>query len=177
MDRRELLIGCGNQRVKLIKDPAFADFVNVTTLDIDPNAKPDVLHDLEDLPLPFDDDTFDEIHAYEVLEHTGRQGDWRFFFAQFSEFWRILKPNGFLAGTSPAWNNQWAWGDPGHTRIIGLEQLTFLSQAEYKKQVGKTHMTDYRHVYKADFHIEHAGQHGVSIEYGLRAIKPSRGDA
>ena len=54
------------------------------------------------LPLPFDNDTFDEIHAYEVLEHVGKQGDYIFFFAQFSDLYRILKPNGLLVAMSPS---------------------------------------------------------------------------
>ena len=88
----ELLIGAGNNRDKKItfKDIPSEWSGELVTLDIDPECNPDIIHDLNDLPMPFDDDMFDEIHAYEVLEHTGRQGDWLFFFNQFSEFWRIL---------------------------------------------------------------------------------------
>jgi SAM-dependent methyltransferase len=132
------------------------------------------VHDLADLPLPFDDDTFDECHAYEVLEHIGQQGDWRFFFAQFSDFWRILKPDGLLAGTSPHWSSSWAWGDPGHTRIFGPEQITYLRQSSYSEQVGCTDITDYRFVYKADFEPVHLNVKDGHTEFVLRAVKPSR---
>jgi SAM-dependent methyltransferase len=100
--------------------------------------------------LPFDDNEFDEVHAYSVLEHCGTQGDFRFFFAQFEDFWRILKPNGLFIGIVPAWNGEWAWADPGHRRVITRESLIFLDQREYK-QVGKTAMCDYRWCYKGDF--------------------------
>lgn len=136
--------------------------------------KPDVVHDLTVLPLPFEDDTFDEIHCYEVLEHTGQQGDWRFFFAQFSEFWRILKPDGVLLGTSPAPGSAWAWGDPGHTRVLSPEAFTFLVQRQYTAQVGVTPMTDYRFVYKADFEPRLLQVEGTGFHYILQAIKPSR---
>ena len=149
---RELLLGAGNRAKKQIKfDGIPQEFQNVTRLDIDPDCKPDVLHDLNVLPLPFEDDSFDEIHAIDILEHTGQQGDWRFFFAQFSEFWRILKPGGFLIGACPQWDSPWAWGDPGHSRIISKESFIFLDQGAYE-QIGSTPMTDYRHVYKANFH-------------------------
>lgn len=172
----ELLIGAGNARDKRIIVEGRAEWSGLLTLDIDPNAGADVCHDLTVLPYPFDDDQFDEIHAYEVLEHTGQQGDWRFFFAQFSEFWRILKPGGYLIATSPAPGSAWAWGDPGHTRVMSKEALTFLYQPAYTDQIGKTPMTDYRHVYRADFEpcaldIDATGQRFVYI---LRAIKPSR---
>jgi SAM-dependent methyltransferase len=133
---------------------AGADYSAPVTLDLDPTTNPDVLWDLNTLPYPFDSDSFDEIHAYEVLEHCGSQGDWRFFFAQFQELWRILKPGGRLIFTVPAPGSVWVWGDPGHTRAIPPEQMIFLSQAEYEKQVGKTAMTDYRHVYSADFEAQ-----------------------
>jgi SAM-dependent methyltransferase len=66
--------------------------------------------------LPFDDNTFDEIHAYEVLEHIGKQGDWMRILREWSEWWRILKPGGHLYASSPLWSSEWAWGDPGHTQ-------------------------------------------------------------
>lgn len=168
----ELLLGAGSSRAKLLSlgDRAWGHLV---TLDINQDHNPDVVHDLEILPYPFDDDAFDEIHAYEVMEHIGRQGDWRFFFAQWAEIYRILKPGGVFFGTSPAFDSPWAWGDPGHTRIINQECLCFLSQPNYA-QVGKTAMTDYRFVWKGDFDVIYSRTEGHTYQYGLKAIKPAR---
>jgi SAM-dependent methyltransferase len=150
---KELLIGCGNSRIKrLVASKEKEEWENLTTLDIDPSCNPDVVWDLHYLPLPFEDETFDEIHAYEVLEHVGKQGQYAFFFNQFSDFWRILKPNGLMMGSVPRWNGQWAWGDPGHTRIITEGTLSFLSQKLYT-EVGRTAVTDYRSIYKVDFEV------------------------
>jgi SAM-dependent methyltransferase len=169
---RELLIGCGAKRDKRLGQTQ--EWVNLTTLDISETHHPDVVHDLEILPLPFEENTFDEIHAYEVLEHTGRQGDWRFFFAQWSEFYRILKPDGQFFASVPDWQSPWALGDPGHTRIVMSEWLVFLAQPEYTRQVGVTPMADYRHVYRADFDTTFEKTVKHNYFFALRAIKPSR---
>lgn len=170
----ELLIGCGNRRVKVCHAPGNEAFTDLTTLDIDPNSGADVIHDLNVIPYPFADDQFDEIHASEVLEHLGSQGDWRAFFAQFSELWRILKPGGVLCASCPSATSRWAWGDPGHTRLIQPESLTFLHQPAYTAQVGVTAMTDYRAVYRADFDLVAREDDGESFVFILQAVKPSR---
>jgi SAM-dependent methyltransferase len=170
----ELLIGAGSRRGKNLTWGGRSEWAALTTLDINADHKPDVVHDLTVLPLPFEDNTFEEIHAYEVLEHTGQQGDWRFFFAQFSEFWRILKPGGVLLGTSPAPNAAWTWGDPGHTRVMSVEAMTFLVQRQYTAQVGVTPMTDYRFVYKADFEPRLLHVENGQFSYIMEAVKPSR---
>ena len=120
---------------------------------MNPDVKPDIVWDLENLPYPLAESEFDEIHAYEVLEHVGKQGDWRFFFAQFDEFARILKPGGLMCITAPNSPDPWVWGDPGHTRYMGQQVYTFLSRDEYGRQCGKTSMTDYRRYFKSDWEI------------------------
>jgi SAM-dependent methyltransferase len=171
----ELLIGCGNRRDRaIILAPEQTGWSDLTTLDLDPNCGADIEWDLERFPLPFKDDQFDEIHAYHVLEHTGRQGDYRFFFAQWSEFWRILKPGGSFVGVVPAPGTAWVWGDPGHTRAVSQESFTFLDQSEYSKQVGVTVLADYRHIYRADFTAVFGNVKEDSFFFGLTAIKPSR---
>lgn len=169
----ELLLGCGNTREKVIAfdgiPPTWSD--DFITLDMDETTGCDVVHDLNIIPYPFNDDRFDEIHAYEVLEHFGAQGDYRGFFNQMAEFWRILKPGGFFIGTCPNWDSVWAWGDPGHTRVITPQTMTFLSQTQYSEQVGKTAMSDYRFCWECDFELYSFSESEENWGFVLRAIK------
>jgi len=169
---RELLIGCGSRIEKDIQTHKTADWQDVTTLDIMTSHNPDIVWDLNMLPLPFDDNYFNEIHAYEVLEHCGQQGDYKFFFAQFSDFWRMLKPEGLFCATVPIATSVWAWGDPGHTRVITRESLAFLLQETYS-QIGQTTMSDYRSIYSADYDVRLLQENLVidQLQFVLQAIK------
>ncbi len=171
---KELIIGCGKHKEKkLLRTNGSETYDNPVTLDINPDVTPDVVWDLENIPLPFEDNEFDEIHAYEVLEHIGQLGDYKFFFNQFSDFWRILKPDGCICATVPMWDSLWAWGDPSHKRIINQGSLMFLSQDEYTEQIDvkKTPMTDFRYIYKANFGTIHSNVKGRNLFFILRAIK------
>ncbi len=170
----ELLLGCGNRHKKLIFPLNRNEWTDLTTLDIDPNCGADVEWDLERIPLPFDAESFDEIHAYNVLEHTGRLGDWKFFFSQWTDFYRMLKPDGVVCGIVPLITSIWAFGDPGHTRIIHPACFTFLDQEEYTKQVGNNALADYRRFYKADFKLVHISESRDELFFVLKAEKPSR---
>ncbi len=135
---KSLLIGSGFDRTRKLRlegDPG--GWEDLVTLDCDPGCSPDVQHDLGCLPYPFVDQLFDEIHAYDVLEHTGAQGDWKFFFRQFSEFWRILKLGGRFYATVPSPDSVWAWGDPGHKRLFHPEWVGFLNLEKYRRKDGK----------------------------------------
>ena len=164
-DYHELLLGCGAARDKRIRwDKVPTDWQNVTTHDIDPDSGADTVHDLDVLPYPWADNSFDEIHAYEVLEHTGSQGDAKFFFAQFAELYRMLKPGGYLACTVPAWDSQVAWCMPDHKRVIAEGSIAILdhryyadlgkpsgiAKADYRKQLGTTNFQTIAHKIEGD---------------------------
>jgi SAM-dependent methyltransferase len=166
----ELLIGCGNSRAKKLSLDSF-EWSDLTTIDHDPNCGADVVHDLEQTPWPLDDNSFDECHAYCVLEHLGRQGDYESFFRHFYEIWRILKPDGKLFGFCPSYRSMWAWADPSHTRIIAPGTMLFLSQKQYEERLGKTAMTDFRWLWKGDLEPVHLDDDGERFSFVLRAIK------
>lgn len=172
--KRELLIGCGSEHSKRLTIDGSTIFDNPTTLDINPDHNPDLVFDLMQITLPFEDNTFDEIHAYEVLEHTGTQGDYKFFFAQFSEFWRVLKPDGHLFATCPSRHSPWAFGDPSHTRVLQPENLVFLDQEAYKQQVGVTSMSDFRNIYKADFKTVACTENETQFVFIIQAKKETK---
>jgi len=165
-----LLIGAGNNRQRKLGE---GDWISLVTLDMDKGTGCDVVHDLDVYPYPFEANTFTEVHAYDVIEHLGRQGDWRSFFALFDEIWRILKPDGRFYIITPNQHSKWAWGDPGHTRVVTPEQLGFLNRPFYARNVGRTPMTDYRPFFKSDW--EPRGDvHPDHYHYCLTAVKPAR---
>ncbi len=171
-----MLLGCGHSRErKLSLDGNHAFGPGLVTLDMNPEVKPDIVHHMG-TELPFDDDAADEIHAYDVLEHTGQQGDWMFFFAQWMTFWRVLKPGGLFFALVPRADRPWAWADPGHTRVILPETLTFLHQPNYTAECrpGGTNRTDYRRWFRGDFDLVAHDIGEVQFAFVLRAVKPSR---
>jgi SAM-dependent methyltransferase len=179
---RELLIGCGHARDKRIALPGQPlEWKGLTTLDCCPECNPDWLWNLQDTPwcahgelYEIKDSTFDEVHAYEVLEHLGQQGDAVSFFEHFSEIWRILKPGGYLFATCPSRYSAWLWGDPSHRRAILKESLVFLDQTAYRALGAGNPMSDFRHIYKADFKIFSANDNHVNLIFCLQAQKPPR---
>lgn len=166
---RQLLLGCGNSRTKRMGEAS--EWGELVTLDIDPSTGCDIVHDLDVLPYPLADDEYDEIHCYEVLEHVGRQGDWRGFFAQFSELHRILKPGGVIFITVPSLTSMWLWGDPGHVRALPIGAFHFLAQRHYA-QVGKTSCTDYRPWWKGDLEIIGQEEANETLSLALRKASP-----
>jgi len=129
-------------------------------------------------------DYWDEIHAYEVLEHLGQQGDAHALLAQFSELWRLLKPNGYLCATVPSRFSEGLWGDPSHRRAIVPLTLVFLDQDQYKVQIddriaagnSPTAMSDFRDTcgYRADFRLVDQHENRTTFSFVLQAVKPSR---
>jgi hypothetical protein len=191
----ELLLGCGHSRVKQAHNPGTStDWENLVTLDSNGDCKPDLHCNLNDsfwlaramnsigekcLMHPHErsaiqNDFFSEVHAYEVLEHLGTQGDYASFFHTFYNIWRVLINGGILFATCPSRHSAWAWGDPGHTRLIQPESLVFLDQNQYTVQLGKTPMTDYRSVWKGDFKILSSIDDRQCHRFVLEAVKPAR---
>ena len=126
-------------------DPTFSSyFKDVWTVDMVKEHNPRVVWNLEDHPWPVPHNYFDEVHAYEVLEHLGGPlGDFRGFFNIWRDIWNCLKPGGLVAATTPWWNSRWAFCDPGHCKVYSPFILHYLDQDGYS-QVGKSTQTDYR---------------------------------
>lgn len=115
--------------------------------------------------------TYDEVHAYEVLEHLGTQGDAASFFNTFVGIWHLLKPGGILFATVPHYKSEWAWGDPSHRRVITPGSLVFLSKKEYAAQLGKTPMSDFRELLgDVNFDIVNVAQSEHTLYFALRAV-------
>lgn len=173
----ELLLGCGHDREKKVRMEGRESWRELVTVDMNPDVGADIVHTLGLGPLPFEDDEADEIHLYDVLEHTGVQGDWKAFFTEFADYWRVLKHGGTLHGLVPRWDGPWAWGDPGHTRVILSQSLTFLHQPHYTAECrpGGTNRTDYRRWWKGDFDLIFSqAASEAQWAFVLRAVKPSR---
>lgn len=111
----KLNLGCGFNKVE--------GFVNV---DCEPLCKPDVLHDLEKTPWPFEDNQFDFILATHCLEHLGEtRAAW---FAIVGEMYRILKPGGEVHVLVPHPRHDNFLHDPTHVRVVTPVGLAMFDQ-------------------------------------------------
>ena len=84
-----------------------------TNLDRTPLPGVDVVHDLDSGPLPFVDDSFEEVLCRDVLEHVALLPLMR-------ELHRVLRPGGSLRIRVPHFTSRNVWDDPTHRRGFAL---------------------------------------------------------
>lgn len=85
---RILDIGCGTNKV-----------AGAIGMDFNPRTAADVIHDLDDLPYPFADSSFDEVIGRHVIEHVANP------LAVMCELHRITRTGGVVKLVAPHWTN------------------------------------------------------------------------
>lgn len=158
---------CGPDLVMDLDAPRWV--VRDTPADISPRVRP-LLRTVPFHGLELEEGAFDEVHAYEVLEHLGQQGHAGSFFDTFRNIWRLLAPEGMLCASVPSILSPWLWGDPGHRRVITAGTLSFLDRTNPCAPPS----SDYRAYLDFDFSQVWAFDDGSNLWFILRAVKPAR---
>lgn len=88
-------------------------------------------------PIPFPDNYFDGVSAYDFFEHVPRVAiDYgskcsRFPFVELmNEIWRVLKPSGLLYSMTPAFPGEKAFRDPTHVNIISSKTHRYFTEPQ-----------------------------------------------
>lgn len=97
-----LELGCGKRR----------RYSNSVGLDKCESSQPDVVHDLNIYPYPFQDNAFDLVVCEHVLEHLND------LVRTIEELHRILKPGGILRVEVPYFSSVFAYSDPTHRHFF-----------------------------------------------------------
>jgi len=132
-------------------------FVNVDKFEY---YNPDVVHDLEKFPYPFDDNSVDEILLSHVLEHIGQNPD--IFNSIIKELYRISKNNSIIDIRVPHPRHDDFISDPTHVRPITIGVLQLYDKDLNKKwektnasntPLGLIHEVNFR-IKKVDYVLE-----------------------
>lgn len=120
MTKKSLDLGCNNRP----RNPYFCEELYGVDLET---------HDIENATyrranlalelIPFDDNVFDYVTAFDFIEHIPRilpKGETTRlpFIELMDEVWRVLKPNGVFYAVTPAYPSAAAFQDPTHVNII-----------------------------------------------------------
>lgn len=122
---KKLNVGCGyNIR---------SGWINLDVADL---QGVDIVHDIENLPLPFNDDTFNIILCQDVLEHIE-------YIPVLHDLHRILKKGGILQIRVPHFSSRRNYEDPTHKKMFSIRTFEFFIKNSY---AGRD--------YYFDFHFE-----------------------
>lgn len=94
------------------------------TIDYDPLNKPDYVVDLETEPLPFEDNSVDEVIAHHIFEHLGHPG----FFNCVKELYRVCKDGAIIDIRVPHHRHDNFFNDSTHRRPITVDGMKLFSK-------------------------------------------------
>ena len=120
---KKLNLGSGDKKID--------GFLNVDKFD---TFKPDIVHDLETFPYPFNDNEIDEIKLIHVLEHIGQSPD--IFIEIIKQLYRICCDQAIIHISVPHPRHDDFLADPTHVRPITTLGLR-LFDLELNKQWQK----------------------------------------
>lgn len=104
---KRLNLGCGNRLI------GGEGAVNQDWVKHRPEI--DIVHDLNVLPWPFEDEQFEAVIAWAVLEHLEID-----LLTSMNEIWRVMVPGGELTVKLPYWKDERSYNDPTHRYVYGL---------------------------------------------------------
>ena len=87
-------------------------------------VNPDVVHDLDVFPYPFEDNSFDRIRMRHVVEHLSD------IVKLMEEVHRIGKPGAEVEIITPHYSSSNSWTDPTHKQHLGFYSFDFFTGGE-----------------------------------------------
>jgi len=112
------------------------------TVDLLPDASPNIVHDLNQLPWPLDDDEFDAIYCIDVIEHL------KDVVKTMEEIHRISRAGGKVYIATPHFSCANSYTDPTHRYHLGFfsfdyftgeNQWDFYTKARFRKVNARLH--------------------------------------
>ena len=120
MSATRVNLGCGNDLRE--------GYINV---DSSPAVNPDKVWNLEETPLPFEDDSIDEIVANHVMEHIHN------FIPLMHDIHRCCKPNATIRIRTPFYASWGQFNDPTHVRFFTPFTFNYFNAwTNYAHEVG-----------------------------------------
>jgi SAM-dependent methyltransferase len=108
-------IGCGSAKTP-----------GAVGLDISADTDADVVHDLDVVPYPIADASFDQILLQDVIEHVREP------IAVFEELHRIARPGARIQLRTPHFSSALAYGDPTHRHYFSTLAIRSLAQPRFE---------------------------------------------
>src|SRR5262245_25407250 len=130
--KRTLNLGCG-------KNKSIADAL---CIDISEQASPDIIHDLNEVPWPLENNTFETIYCIEVIEHL------KDIVQTMEQIHRIALPGARVILTTPHYSCANSFTDPTHLHHLGFfsfdyftgqNQWDFYTGVRFKKVKSRLH--------------------------------------
>jgi SAM-dependent methyltransferase len=116
-------IGCGNNKHKGKEYIGELQYERVIGLDIADLPSVDVVHNMEEFPYPFSNETFDNVVMHHSLEHVSKENNKNIKIIE--EIHRLLKPDGILIVDVPI--GHWFTYDPTHKNYVGFWYWKYFS--------------------------------------------------
>ncbi len=127
ISQKHLDFGCGANP----RNPFQAE--QLLTVDIHVHSHEIPTHRIEPgAALPFADETFDSISAYDVLEHLSREAPNNLFIYYMNELHRVLRPGGIAVFVFPSFPHRDAFSDPTHVNFITSQSVDFFTNNQIR---------------------------------------------
>lgn len=108
---RVLDVGCGSK-----KHPGAVG------IDLSADTEADVVHDLDELPWPVEDASFDQILLQDVIEHLDD------LYGVFAELHRVARPGARVHLRTPHFSSVLAYSDPTHVHFLSTAAIRGLAE-------------------------------------------------